>query len=300
MSPRSTKDLHRSAESVSGTRSPSIRRLVRASLREDLGRRGDITSKAIRLPDGPALGRILVRDPVVCSGLDVAVEVFRSLDRRARVRLLSREGGRVKAGGCLMAVESTPSALLSGERVALNFLSHLCGIATLSARYVAAVRGTRAVILDTRKTTPLLRELEKRAVRAGGAMNHRMGLDAAIFIKDNHAAVAGSIRAAVERAKGRSDHEIIAEAENERDARTACQAGADIVLLDNMSVGKLRRIVGWIRLHHPGVRIEVSGGVTLKNVRALARTGVDRISVGALTHSVPHVDMHMTIRKNGS
>ncbi|MBI2061561.1 MAG: carboxylating nicotinate-nucleotide diphosphorylase [Nitrospirae bacterium] len=292
-----------------------IRRLVREALREDLGRKGDITSKVVVPASVRAVAQIISRQSSVCAGLPFVQEVYRQLDRGTRVRLRVRDGRRVRKGQVLAEVRGPARALLAGERVSLNFLGRLGGIATLTRRFVDAVGGSRAapfarlrgrrkeslwgpraVILDTRKTTPLLRQAEKYAVRIGGGRNHRMGLYDGCLIKDNHIKAAGGIAPAVRRAVSVNGGSVITETENLRQVKEACEAGTSIILLDNFHGSSLGQAVRWVKAHHPRVKIELSGGVNLRNVGRLAGLGVDRISVGALTHSAPSVDLHMSMR----
>jgi nicotinate-nucleotide pyrophosphorylase (carboxylating) len=227
----------------------------------------------------------------VIAGLPLAREAFEQLDNAVTVRIDSDDGSRVDSGVPVMFLSGHARGLLSAERVALNFVQHLSGIASLTARYVDAVAGTRAHILDTRKTTPGLRRLEKYAVRAGGGLNHRMDLASGVLIKDNHlAAVDGDIRIAVERARavGPAGIKVEVECDTLDQVRTAIDAGADVIMLDNMSLVEMKEAV---KLVDGSAVTEASGGVTLETVRRIAETGVDWISVGALTHSAPALDL---------
>lgn len=268
--------------------------LVRRALAEDIGR-GDVTTEATIPAGARTSARIVARQAGVVAGLPVAELAFRLLDPTVRFEVLAVEGKSVEAGTTLARVVGDARALLSAERTALNFLGHLCGIATLAARCVAAVAGTRAEIVDTRKTTPGLRALEKYAVRTGGAHNHRGGLDDGILIKDNHIAAAGGVRQAIERARLHASHllKIEVECEDEQQVSDAVESAAEVILLDNMPLGRLRANVAWIRTHAPGTLIEASGGIGTDpdSLRAVAETGVDLISLGALTHSAPHLDV---------
>jgi nicotinate-nucleotide pyrophosphorylase (carboxylating) len=277
---------------------PSVRRLIEAALREDLGT-GDITTQCIVPADARAKAVLWAREPGVAAGLPLFAAVLAQLSDRVRVRLKVAEGRRFKTGQALLEAEGPARAILSGERVALNLLQRLCGIATLTAAYAAEARlGSRhAQLLDTRKTTPGLRGLEKYAVACGGGTNHRLRLDDAILIKDNHLKVAGGIEAAVELARG-AGMPVEVEVEGLGELDQALKAGADSVLLDNFSLAALRAAVKRVAAHNrrglgPAVRTEASGGVTLKTLRAVAATGVDRISVGALTHSVRALDLSL-------
>ena len=265
-------------------------RLVRAALDED-GAFDDITTIATVVSDRRAHCRLVARKAGVIAGLPLAVEAFRQLNPRVTVRVDGEDGRAVTPGSVFVVLSGSARGLLSAERVALNFLQRLSGIATLTAKFVAAVHGTGAKILDTRKTTPGWRSLEKYAVRAGGGTNHRMDLSTAILIKDNHLrALDGDLELAIQRTRELAPRGTKVEVECDRIAqvRAAVEAGADIVLLDNMKVDEIRRCV---ELVDGRAILEASGGVNLTNVRAIARTGVDWISVGALTHSAPSLDL---------
>jgi nicotinate-nucleotide pyrophosphorylase (carboxylating) len=277
----------------------SLRELVELALAEDLGT-GDITAEAIVPADAVATARIVQKEPGVVFGLDAADEVFRqvgaeSVDRRDGVGEW-RDSVPVE-----VAVVAGPArALLAGERTALNLLCHLSGVATLTARFVRAVEGTGATILDTRKTTPGMRSLEKAAVAAGGGRNHRMGLYDAFLIKENHIAVAGGLAPAIERTRAASpDREIEIECRNADEVSDALEAGADRLLLDNMDPEHLRAAVAARDAAAEGGRrrafLEASGGVSLETVGAIADTGVDFVSVGAITHSAPALDLSMLV-----
>lgn len=270
-----------------------IRCAVRSALSEDIGS-GDATTLAVVPESAEARAKVRSREPLVVAGLALAEAAFRELSPAVQVTCVTEDGQRVAAGKPLLAIAGPARALLSAERVALNFLQRLCGIATLTAQFVAAVKGTRAQILDTRKTTPGWRRLEKYAVACGGGRNHRFGLYDMVLIKDNHLAALkneppNAIVAAVQRA--RSQHpklKVEVEADTLGQVEQAVAAGADIVLLDNMNPDQLRRAVEKCK----GCALtEASGGVTLAGVRAIAETGVDYISVGALTHSARAVDI---------
>lgn len=268
--------------------------LLRDALREDLGAAGDLTSEAI-LPAGAlATARVMARAPGVVAGLGVATRAFSLLDPALEVRLEVADGARVEAGRALAEVSGSARAILAAERTVLNLLGRLCGIATATAAYVAAAAGTAATIVCTRKTTPGLRALEKYAVRCGGGANHRFGLDDAVLIKDNHLAVAGSVRAAVESARRRVGHlvKIQVEVDDWTQLEEALAAGVEALLLDNFEPAQLAEAV---RRVGGRATTEASGGITLANVRAVAETGVDRISIGALTHSSPALDVALDI-----
>lgn len=264
--------------------------LVRATLLEDLGRAGDLTTDAIVPTDLQATMVLAARQPGVVAGIDVAASAFRMVDPAIGILDLLPDGSRVAAGGVVATIRGPARALLTAERTALNFLCHLSGIATVTASIVDAVHGHRASIVCTRKTTPGLRALEKHAVRAGGGANHRFGLDDAILIKDNHIAVAGGIRTAIERARAGAGHLVKVEVEVDTLAQleVALDAGVDAVLLDNMSLDDLTRAVAMV-----GERAvtEASGGVTPATAPAIAATGVDLISIGWITHSAPVLDI---------
>jgi nicotinate-nucleotide pyrophosphorylase (carboxylating) len=264
--------------------------IVRAALAEDLGRAGDITSAACIDADAVLTAAFVARQAGVCAGLDCARLAILALDPDARFQGLVGDGCALAPGQTMARVTANARALLSAERVALNLLGRLSGIATLTADYVAKVAGTGARITDTRKTTPLLRALEKHAVVCGGGVNHRFGLDDAILIKDNHIAACGSAAEALKRARAHAGHLVKVEIEVDGldQLGEVLPLNPDVVLLDNFSLADLaqavRRVAGRVTL-------EASGGVTLATVRAIAETGVDVISVGALTHSAPVLDI---------
>lgn len=282
---------------AAGVRRPpeALLEVARRALREDLGR-GDVTSQAAIPPDLRARGRFVARRELVVSGLGAAAAVFYEAGEVEFVPLAGE--GEIASGGAVLAEVAGPArVVLAAERVALNLLMRLCGVATLTRRYVSAVEGTGARIADTRKTTPGLRALEKAAVRAGGGVNHRFGLDDGILLKDNHLALAGGVAEAVRRARAGAPHllKVEVEVESERELREALAAGADAVLLDNMTPEEARRCIRVARRERPGVVVEVSGGVDLGTVRAYAEAGADLISVGALTHSAPAADISLEV-----
>jgi nicotinate-nucleotide pyrophosphorylase (carboxylating) len=264
--------------------------IVAAALLED-DTKHDITTAATVLSNRRARCRLVARQTGVIAGLALAAEAFEQLDPAVTIRIEHEDGSRVRPDTPVMFLSGHARGLLSAERVALNFVQRLSGIATLTARYVEAVAGTGARILDTRKTTPLLRRLEKYAVRAGGGLNHRLDLSAGVLIKDNHlAAVDGDIALAVKHARAVAPAGIKIEVECDTldQVRAALDAGADIIMLDNMPIVQLRSAVEMVN----GEAVtEASGGVTLDSVRRIAETGVDWISVGALTHSAPALDL---------
>ncbi|MFO7297808.1 MAG: carboxylating nicotinate-nucleotide diphosphorylase [Pseudomonadota bacterium] len=273
---------------------PLITSVVANALAEDLGLAGDITTDAVIPPHAKASGVFAARKPGVIAGLDVAAAAFRHLDPSVMFEPLIPDGERVDAGAKIARVSGNARALLTAERVALNFLGRMSGIATLTRRYVDAIAGTRATIVDTRKTTPGLRALEKYAVRAGGGMNHRIGLFDAVLIKDNHIAVAGGIGPAIAAARARVGHMVKIEVEVDSldQLEEALNHPIDAVLLDNMTPAQLAEAV---RLVGGRVITEASGGIDLSTVRAVAESGVDLISVGALTHSAPVLDIGLDI-----
>jgi nicotinate-nucleotide pyrophosphorylase (carboxylating) len=302
--------------------SDEIEGLVRQALAEDV-RTGDATTAAI-VPQGtPAKATILARQPLVCAGLPLAESVFRALDREMRIGCLHNDGSFVEPGAELIELAGEAQAILTGERTALNFLAHLCGIATLTRRFVEQLAGTHTRIRDTRKTTPGLRALEKYAVKTGGGANHRFGLYDAILIKENHIAIAGGVKAALDGAHAYSslkmaapraasaydaaglDPEVVGpgplslqiEVRTEAELREALEAGAESVLLDNMTPEAAKRCVALARSLRRDCVIEISGGITLENVRAYAETGADFLSSGALTHSAPAANLSLLVER---
>jgi nicotinate-nucleotide pyrophosphorylase (carboxylating) len=279
-----------------------IREIVARALAEDLGP-GDVTAEATVPADAGARATILQKQPGVLFGLDAAAEAFRQAAERtggaepAFDPMVVEGQWRDGVPATAARVSGGARALLAGERVALNLLGHLSGVATLTARFAREVRGTSARILDTRKTTPGLRALEKAAVAAGGGTNHRMGLHDAILIKENHAAIAGGVGEAVRRAReARPDLPLEVECRDEAEVREGVEAGADRLLLDNMDPAGLRAAVAIRDQVADGPELEASGGVTLENVAEVAATGVDFISVGALTHSAPSLDVSLELQ----
>jgi nicotinate-nucleotide pyrophosphorylase (carboxylating) len=263
-------------------------RFVRDTLAEDLGEAGDITSEAVIPADARFAGVMDSREAIVVAGLPIAEAFFRALDPGVEIERLAAEGERVEAGADLLRLRGKARALLTAERSALNLVQHLSGIATLTRRYVDAIEGTGAVLLDTRKTIPGLRLLEKYATRMGGAQNHRMGLWDSAMIKDNHVAVAGGVEEAVRRAAAAGIGRIIVEVDRTDQIEPALQAGATHLLLDNMDAAKLREAVALVAGRVP---TEASGGVTLETIRAKAETGVTYVSVGRITQSAPAADI---------
>jgi nicotinate-nucleotide pyrophosphorylase (carboxylating) len=275
-----------------------VREIVARALAEDLGA-GDVTAEAVIPKDAEARAEIVQNQPGIAFGLEAAAEVFRQAGA-GELRAEAAEGEwRERVPAIVASAAGSARALLAAERTALNFLVHLSGVATLTARFVEAARGSGAVILDTRKTTPGLRALEKAAVAAASGTNHRMGLFDAILIKDNHAALAGGVGEAVRRAReALPGMEVEVECGDLDQVREAVAAGADRLLLDNMDPESLRAAVAAVREGGDnGPRLEASGGITLDNVSEVASTGVDYVSVGALTHSAPALDLSMRIER---
>lgn len=268
--------------------------VVRAALLEDLGRGGDLTTDAIVDPQRCAEARIVARHSGIVAGMPFAALAFRFLDENVSIVTRTAEAERVEPGGVVAEIDGRARAILTGERTALNILARLSGIATATRKLVDLVADTHAKIADTRKTTPGLRALERYAVACGGGANHRFGLDDAILIKDNHLALAGSVRAAIAAARARAGHtiKIEVEVENFEQLREALEAPIDAVLLDNMTPAQLAEAV---RIVDGRIVTEASGGVTDQNVTEIARTGVDIISVGALTHSAPAMDFSLEV-----
>ncbi|MGH2911192.1 MAG: carboxylating nicotinate-nucleotide diphosphorylase [Solirubrobacteraceae bacterium] len=267
-----------------------LNELVRRALAEDVGG-GDVTTDATVAPDARARALIVQKAPGAIYGLDACEASFKLLDPEVSFERLVREGDWREQSGPVLSIEGRARALLTGERTALNFLGHLSGIATLAARFAREVEGTEAVVLDTRKTTPGLRTLEKAAVAAGGASNHRVGLYDAILIKENHIAAAGGIAQAVDRARELAPElagVLEVEVRNSQEIEEALAAGTPRLLLDNMSVEQLHEAVVQVGGR---AQLEASGNMTLENVRERALTGIDFISVGALTHSAPALDL---------
>ncbi|MEO5818591.1 MAG: carboxylating nicotinate-nucleotide diphosphorylase [Gemmatimonadaceae bacterium] len=267
-----------------------LRALVKSALDED-GAFNDLTTLATVVSERHARGRLVARAPGMLAGVPLALEAFRMLDPKVTIRIDKEDGARLAPGDSVLYLSGHARALLAAERVALNFLQRLSGVASITARYVDAVKGTDAKILDTRKTTPGWRLLEKYAVRAGGGTNHRLNLSTAVMIKDNHlAAVDGDVALAVRRARDLAPVGTKVEVECDRieQVQASVDAKADIIMLDNMSTMQMTECV---RLVHGRAITEASGGVTLDTVRAIAETGVDWISVGALTHSAPALDL---------
>lgn len=286
----------------------SVISLVKAALKEDIGS-GDLTSLACLEPN-PVKAIIVAKSEGVLSGLKPALLVFKMVDSAIVVRSLLKDGDRFGAGDTVIEIEGFNQTILAAERTALNFLAHLSGVATLTAKFVDKVKGTRCRILDTRKTTPGWRLLEKKAVVHGGGGNHRFGLYDMILIKDNHLAAAGSVKEAVKKAHAylhsddlgsqfglkAGDVEIEVEVTSDQQLSEAIEAGASRLLLDNQSPDSLRQLVTLARRLNPEVKLEASGNISLDNIAAIAATGVDFISIGALTHSAPASDFSLRVK----
>jgi nicotinate-nucleotide pyrophosphorylase (carboxylating) len=272
---------------------PSVRRLIAAALEEDLGW-GDVTTQATVSEGVRAEGKIIAKEDLVIAGLPLVEKVFSSLDPFFQVRLLVGEGTQVKTGERVVDIEGRAAPLLVAERITLNFLQHLSGVATLTRKFVDQVAGTSCHIIDTRKTLPGLRLLEKYAVTQGGGMNHRMGLDSGILIKDNHIAICGGVEAAVLQVRKHASALLRIEVEctNLDQVHEALRAKADIILLDNMETTEMAEAV---RIVAGRALLEASGGMMLERVSEVAQTGVNFISVGALTHSARAVDLSMAV-----
>jgi nicotinate-nucleotide pyrophosphorylase (carboxylating) len=272
-----------------------VTQAVETALLEDLGQAGDITTDSIIAPEATAEAEIVSRKPGVIAGQDLAAASFKALDPDAEFVADVADGTKVKGGTRIARVRGKARALLTAERTALNFLGHLSGIATLTSTYLAAVEGTKARITCTRKTTPGLRAFEKYAVRAGGGVNHRFGLYDAVLVKDNHIAAAGGLAQALERLRARRGHLVKVEVEVDTlgQLEEALRFPIDAVLLDNMDTATLKKAVALV---DGRVLTEASGGVNLETVRKIAESGVDLISVGALTHSAPRLDLALDWR----
>jgi len=272
-----------------------IEPLVRMALAEDLGRGGDITTDSTVPADTRARVVIAAREEGRIAGMDLAEAAFRMVDKDLRITRLKPEGSDVAKGDAVLEIEGRARAILTAERVALNFMGHMSGIATLTLKMVRAVGNHKARIAATRKTTPGLRTVEKYAVMVGGGIPHRYGLDDAVMIKDNHIAMAGGIKTAIRNAKARIGHTVKIEVEVDTldQLKDVLEEGADIVMLDNMSVEDMTAAVEMVAGR---VVVEASGGVTLDRIPAIAATGVDLISTGAITHSAPNFDVGLDVK----
>ncbi len=273
---------------------PSVINIIYSALEEDIGQ-GDVTTNLLIPEDRKSKAHCIAKENFVLAGLPFVREVFRILDPSILFKTLYNDGSRVKKGNIIAEISGKTCVILKGERVSLNILQRLSGIATLTNRYVEKTRGLKAKIVDTRKTTPCHRFMEKYAVKVGGGYNHRFGLFDGILIKDNHIKTLGSIKKAVREAKkGHHLFKIEVEVKNLKELKEAIESGADIIMLDNMSVRDMKEAV---KIAKGRVMLEASGNISLENVREVAETGVDLISVGALTHSAPAVDISLKIVK---
>jgi nicotinate-nucleotide pyrophosphorylase (carboxylating) len=277
--------------------------IIKAALKEDMGS-GDVTSKAVIAERAKAKAKIVSKDFGILAGIDVAKLVFEAVDKRAKVKVRVKDGARVYPGRVLLTISGSARSIMAAERTALNFLQRMSGIATMTKAFVNKVKFSKKKILATRKTSPGLRLLDKYAVVVGGGLSHRKGLYDAVLIKENHIAVAGGVKKAVSLALRNAPPTmgVEVEARTLRDVKEAIEAGANTILLDNMNRVSLRQAVRLVRKHNEGVgmpqayiQTEASGGITLKNVSRIARTGVDSISVGALTHSPRALDISLVI-----
>ena len=273
--------------------SKQIKKIIEAALAEDIGT-GDITTMAIVSRDKTGHAQAIAKDDFIIAGSDIFKETFLLLDDKIKVRKLVSDGKRAKKGSIIAEISGSMLYILQAERVALNLFQRMCGIATLTAKFVDAVHGSKAKILDTRKTMPGLRILDKMAVSIGGGFNHRMGLYDGVLIKDNHIATAGSITAAVDLQRRRLPHtlKIEVETKNIAEVKEALKCGVEIIMLDNMTTGEMQKAVAFVAGR---ALIEASGNVSLQNVVEIAATGVDLISVGELTHSVRAADISLKI-----
>ncbi len=275
--------------------------LVDLAIQEDIGK-GDITSKTVNLPNEKTEAMLVSRESGVLSGIPVAQYVLKKIAPKCKMTIFLKDGSALTKGSKIARIKGTTNELLTAERIMLNFLQHLSGIASITAQYVSKTKGTKACILDTRKTTPAYRKLEKYAVACGGGQNHRMGLFDMVMIKDNHIASlsqssAEPIKEAIKRAKKKipKNMKIIVEVDNLKQLKEALPANPNIILLDNMSNADLKKAVSLRDKTNPKILLEASGGVNLNTVRSIAQTGVDRISVGSITHSVKALDIGLDI-----
>jgi nicotinate-nucleotide pyrophosphorylase (carboxylating) len=276
---------------------PAVQRLLDFAVEEDVGH-GDVTSAAVVEETQEGEAEIVAGEKAVVCGLGVVEAVFTRFDWRTRVRLRVTDGDPVAPGTVVASVRGPAAALLAGERTALNFLQHLSGVATLTQAFVAAAEGAKLRVTDTRKTTPGLRALEKYAVRVGGGSNHRADLASGVLIKDNHVALVGSVREAVRRARANAPHglRIVVEVDTLAQLDEALEAGAEGILLDNFQARDMAEAVKHVRDRRPQVIIEASGGVTLDRIHEISKTGVDVVSIGALTHSARAIDFSCEVR----
>lgn len=272
-------------------KSDELDRIIDNALREDMPE-GDITSENVVSQDSTSKAVITGKEEGILAGIEVAEKVFKKIDPEIRIKKYFRDGQGIKKGEKLAVLQGSSISLLKGERTALNFLQRMSGIATLTRRFVNGLRGSSTKLLDTRKTTPGLRILEKYAVKTGGGENHRFSLSDMVMLKDNHLSLVGDIRTAVERARAniRPGIKIEVETSNLKEVKEAINSGADMVMLDNMSLNKMREVVEWVNGRVP---LEVSGKVDLDNIKDIALLGVDYVSVGSLTHSFKSLDISM-------
>jgi nicotinate-nucleotide pyrophosphorylase (carboxylating) len=272
-------------------KSDELDRIIDNALREDMPE-GDITSENVVSQDSTSKAVITGKEEGILAGIEVAEKVFKKIDPEIRIKKYFRDGQGIKKGEKLAVLQGSSISLLKGERTALNFLQRMSGIATLTRRFVNSLRGSSTKLLDTRKTTPGLRILEKYAVKTGGGENHRFSLSDMVMLKDNHLRLVGDIRTAVERARAniRPGIKIEVETSNLKEVKEAINSGADMVMLDNMSLNKMREVVEWVNGRVP---LEVSGKVDLDNIKDIALLGVDYVSVGSLTHSFKSLDISM-------
>jgi nicotinate-nucleotide pyrophosphorylase (carboxylating) len=285
------------ADTLSKSDGVIIDRTIKAALEEDIGS-GDITTISLIPKKHASSASLIAKSDVVLSGLTFAERTFTLLDRNLKFRTIKKDGSRVSSGTVVAKIKGSTRSILTAERTALNILQRLSGIATLTDEYVNAVKGLETAIVDTRKTAPGLRYFDKYAVKTGGGTNHRFGLFDGVLIKDNHLSAAGGVAKAVKLARGRAHHllKIEVEVKNLKEVREAVLAGADIIMLDNMQPDRVKKAVKIIREKDPSITIEASGNVSLKNVRRIAQTGVDMISIGALTHSAPAADISLKFK----
>jgi len=271
-----------------------VKKIIEKALAEDIGP-GDVTSEATIPAGSTSAAEMLAKQDLVLAGLDVSLEVFHFLDSATQFTRFAQDGDRIKSGNVIARVSGSTRVLLAGERVALNLLQHMSGIATLTSKYVERLKGLKAQALDTRKTLPGLRQLEKYAVRMGGGTNHRFGLYDGVLIKDNHIKAGGSITKAIEGARRKAHHLLKIEVETKTldEVREALAAKADIIMLDNMPLDMIREAV---KLINGQAAVEASGNVTFETIREIGETGVDFISSGSLTHSAPAVDISMKFK----
>ncbi|HDZ84520.1 MAG TPA: carboxylating nicotinate-nucleotide diphosphorylase [Nitrospirae bacterium] len=285
------------ADKISKSSWVIIDRIIKNALEEDIGS-GDITTNALTPEGSVSNASLTAKSGFILAGLPFAKRTFELVDRNLKFRALKKDGGSVKAGTVLATIKGSTSSLLTAERTALNILQRLSGIATLTNEYVKTIKGLKAGIADTRKTAPGLRFFDKYAVKTGKGTNHRFGLFDGVLIKDNHIAAAGGIARAVKLARCKAHHllKIEVEVKNLKEVREAVLANADIIMLDNMQPDRITKAVDIIRNNAASITIEASGNVSLKNVRRIAETGIDLISIGALTHSAPAADISLNFK----